>query len=182
MTGGISYPRWVDDPLDYAAALEKTGYWGRRGAGCIVIARSTGRLLLALRSVDVVEPLTWGTWGGAVPVGASPEETVRQELWEETAYDGPIDLIPLHVFKDDEHGFVYENFVAVVEDEFEPVLNWESAGFRWVREGHWPAPLHFGMKDLLRAVPRPSSVVPGGLKPGYPPVLRLLKSLVRGRL
>ena len=33
----------------HRATLHKTGFWGKRGAGCIVLARDTGNLLIAHR-------------------------------------------------------------------------------------------------------------------------------------
>lgn len=143
----------VDDDLAHAQALLETGFWGRKGAGCLVYARSTGRFLLAFRSEEVREPGTWGTWGGAVPEGMDPAESTLRELMEETGFEGAADMVRVHVFSDAASGFVYENFIAVVEDEFEPVLNWENDGFAWLEHGEWPDPLHFGLKDLFAAVP-----------------------------
>lgn len=58
-----------------------------------------------------------------------------------------LDLMPLFVFRQGE--FAYHNFLAVVAYEFEPALNWETAGFRWCESGSWPEPLHFGLAALL---------------------------------
>src|ERR1044072_6312895 len=46
-------PHW--EPTDHndrahLEAMKKTGFWGEQGAGCIFLARDTGRLLLAPRS------------------------------------------------------------------------------------------------------------------------------------
>jgi 8-oxo-dGTP pyrophosphatase MutT (NUDIX family) len=138
--------------LDHEAALTTTGFWGRRGAGCLFYALQTGRFLIAMRSDMVAEPCTWGTWGGAVDGGSSPEETVRREVWEEAGYDEPFELIHVHTYKHSS-GFVYDNFIAVVEHEFEPTLDEETAEYMWVKEGRWPSYLHFGMVDLIANVP-----------------------------
>lgn len=143
----------ADDDMAHAEALLETGYWGRRGAGCLVYARSTERFLVALRSAAVQEPGTWGTWGGAVPEGVAPAQSVLRELAEETCYEGACSLVHVHVFSDTASGFTYDSFVALVEEEFTPVLNWENDGFAWVDHGSWPEPLHFGLEDILRAVP-----------------------------
>jgi hypothetical protein len=37
-----------------------------------------------------------------------------------------------------------------VDDEFEPVLDWENQGYRWVEYGEWPSPLHFGVVSILK--------------------------------
>lgn len=144
----------ADDDSDHAEALAETGFWGRRGAGCLVHARSTGRYLVALRSQDVLEPGTWGTWGGAVPNGADPVESVLRELDEETGFRGQADMVHVWRYSDGASGFTYDTYVAIVEDEFEPVLNWESDGFAWVEEGEWPEPLHYGLREVLEKAGR----------------------------
>jgi 8-oxo-dGTP pyrophosphatase MutT (NUDIX family) len=128
--------------------LDQTGFYGKRGAGCIFLAKDTGRLLLAHRSKDVLEPHTWGSWGGAInPTGESPEDAVRREVQEETGFSGPIDLQPLLVFSSGT--FKYFNFLAIVDHEFSPVLDWETQGYKWCEWGKWPSPLHFGLKSLF---------------------------------
>jgi 8-oxo-dGTP pyrophosphatase MutT (NUDIX family) len=134
---------------DHAQEMERTGFWGKAGAGCIMLARDTGRILLPHRSWAVEQPDTWGTWGGAIDAGLSPEQAVRLEVSQEAGYHGHYDLIPLYVFKHPS-GFRYFNYLAIVEEEFEPVLNWETQDHAWVEYGHWPAPLHFGLQGLLK--------------------------------
>ena len=127
--------------------LQDTGFWGKQGAGCIILARDTGRILLPLRSRRVQQPSTWGTWGGAVDEDESPIDTVRRELQEEVGFDGNPTLIPLLVFQSGE--FKYYNFLAIVDHEFRARLNWETAKAGWFAFGEWPKPLHFGLKHLL---------------------------------
>lgn len=132
----------------HAVALRQTGFWGKQGAGCIVIARRTGRVLLAHRSDQVLEPHTWGNWGGAVDEGVTPEDHALQELYEETGYHGRVlARVPLFVFE--KGSFRYSNFMFVVPDEFKPHLNWESQGYRWCEFGQWPSPLHYGLAALF---------------------------------
>ena len=57
-------------------------------------------------------------------------------------------LLPMYVFKHSS-GFVYHNFLALVDSEFTPKLDWESQGYAWVEYGDWPTPLHPGLKLLL---------------------------------
>lgn len=142
----------MDDDLDHGDFLQEAGFWGRRGAGCLFYALSTGRFLIAMRSDLVEEPYTWGTWGGAVDLGKTAEETVRREVWEEAGYGEKFDLVHVHTFSH-ESGFVYENFIAIVEEEFEPTLDEETADYLWAKEGDWPSDLHFGMVDLIDNVP-----------------------------
>lgn len=138
----------IDDE-DHGDAMRRTGFWGKAGAGCIILARDTGRILLPHRSDEVQEPGTWGCWGGAIDRGLSPEEAVRREVEQEAGYIGDLELVPLYVFSHPS-GFRYYNFLAIVDHEFEPDLNWETQDFRWVTYGRWPRPLHFGLAGLLK--------------------------------
>lgn len=144
-------PHW--EPTDHndrahLEAMKKTGFWGEQGAGCIFLARDTGRLLLAHRSRKVEQPGTWGTWGGAIDKGEDPREAARREAMEETGQkDAGLALEPLFVFQSGE--FRYSNYLAIVAHEFKPVLGWETQGYRWCEYGDWPHPLHFGLKAVL---------------------------------
>lgn len=137
---------------DHWAAHEKTGFFGAQGAGCLFFATNTGRFLIAHRSnnpppYNVEQPGTWGTFGGAMDRAETPDQAVRREVYEECGYTGSMELVPLHVFK--KGTFSYYNFLAVVNDEFDPELNWETQGYRWCKLGKWPSPLHFGLNVLF---------------------------------
>lgn len=146
-----------DDPNDRAhnAAMKKTGFWGARGAGCLPLCRRTGRFLIAHRSRRVEQPGTWGTWGGAIDIDSpeTPEQSAVREMREECGYRGTMKLLPIYVFQkfdeDDELEFQYNNFLAIVDDEFNPQLGWETQGYEWCAYGQWPSPLHFGLKAIL---------------------------------
>jgi len=144
----------MDD--DHKKSLKKTGFWGKQGAGAIIMARTTGRLLLQLRSNDVQQGGSWGVWGGAVDSGFSPKEGMVEEVEQETGlHRSQIrETIPLYVFKDLDTGFKYYNFLITVDDEFipRPAENheWEIDGFRWIKYGRWPTPLHFGLTSLIQ--------------------------------
>lgn len=129
-------------------ALEETGYWGRWAAGCLFLAKSTGRLMLSLRSIDVLEPSTYGTWGGAGDGDETPEQAVKREAKEECEYEGKFQLIPLYVFKH-ASGFQYHNYLFVVNEEFTPRLNWENSGYIWAYIDELPSPLHPGAALLI---------------------------------
>lgn len=133
---------------EHNQALRETGFWGRRGAGCLFLACDTGRLCIAHRSRYVQSPNTWGTWGGALDVAESPEEAVLRESREESGYRGPIELEPLFVFRHPS-GFTYHNYLARVPTEFEPRLNWETSAFVWTAWDRIPDPRHAGLEALL---------------------------------
>jgi 8-oxo-dGTP pyrophosphatase MutT (NUDIX family) len=139
------------DDQDHRDQLARTGFWGRAAAGSILIARDTGRVCLAHRSLNVQEPNTWGMWGGAMDKGESPEQTALRELQEETGYSDPVDLQPLWTFKHSS-GFRYYNFLAIVDSEFSPRMDRETQDFEWFDlddTEYWPSPLHPGVQILL---------------------------------
>jgi 8-oxo-dGTP pyrophosphatase MutT (NUDIX family) len=140
-----------ENDSDHGEALRQTGYWGKAGAGAIILSKRTGRILLPYRSTSVEQPNTWGVWGGAIDSNEDPAQAVSREISEEVGVTTQIDgLIPLYVYEDPRVGFRYHNFLAVVPDEFQPRLNWETENYRWVDFGDWPSPLHFGLKLLLQ--------------------------------
>jgi 8-oxo-dGTP pyrophosphatase MutT (NUDIX family) len=152
MSTDIIYAQKIHESADdenesHQSALNRTGFWGRRGAGGLFMAKSTGRLLIPFRSAHVQEPHTWGVWGGAIDAGENPKQAAQREMEEEAGYRGPVQLFPLHVFK--KGTFQYHNFLAMVPDEFTPSLNWENEDYRWVKPGEWPEPLHFGLAELI---------------------------------
>jgi len=141
--------------LDYRTFFREDGedsqrsYWGDKAAGCIFVAKDTGRILLAHRSDEVdYEPHTWGTWGGKIDMDETPKQAVEREVEEETGLDTAYKISPLYVYRDG--SFEYHNFLVAVPFEFTPQLNWENDSSAWVEYGEWPEPLHFGMEALIR--------------------------------
>lgn len=131
-------------------ALEDTGFWGKQGAGCIIVSRTTGRVLLPLRSALVLEPLTWGVFGGAVDPNEDLRTSVCREADEESGLKVHGDeMVKLFVFADVASGFRYTTYLAFVDGEPETTLNWESAKTQWFEFGEWPSPLHYGLKSIL---------------------------------
>ena len=124
-------------------------YWdsGDGAAGCIFIAKDTGRILIFHRSRYVMESNTWGTSGGKVDEGETLTQAVEREIEEETGFGGKYKISPLWTFKDG--SFQYHNYMVIVPFEFTPELNWENDDSSWVEFGEWPSPLHFGFKALI---------------------------------
>lgn len=119
-------------------------------AGVVFLAKETGRCLLQLRNSDKRYKNTWGFWGGMIERGETPYEAIQRELTEEIGFVPELaKLNPIDVYQSKDKNFYYYSFVAVVEKEFTPKLNNESAGYAWVDIGRWPQPLHQGAKLTL---------------------------------
>ena len=123
-------------------------FWGEKGAGALILCSETKRFLLPLRSKLVDEGGTWGTWGGAIDESENPIDAVEREFKEETNYNGNVTFYPLHKFEH-ESGFVYYNFIGVVDKEFRPIINWETQRAEWREIYNFPKNLHFGLKGVL---------------------------------
>jgi mutator protein MutT len=119
-------------------------------AGVVFLAKDTGRCLLQLRNSDKRHKNTWGFWGGLMERGETPYECIQRELEEEIGFVPELKkLNPIDVYQSKDQNFYYYSFVAVVEKEFIPQLNDESAGYAWVDIGRWPQPLHQGARLTL---------------------------------
>jgi 8-oxo-dGTP pyrophosphatase MutT (NUDIX family) len=119
-------------------------------AGVLFLAKDTGRCLLQLRKSDKRFRHCWGFWGGTLEDAETPYDAIVRELREEIGFIPELTkLNPLDVFQSPDKNFYYYSFVYVVESEFIPVLNHESAGYAWVDIGVWPQPLHNGARLTL---------------------------------
>lgn len=134
--------------------LFEAEYWGTIAGGAVLYCPKTKRFLIALRSSEVMEPHTWGGFGGKLDIdegiNETVEEAVKRELEEETGYGGSISLLPGYVFKDKE--FEYHNFIGIINNEFIPQLNWENDDAQWMTfeqlmnlKGK-----HFGLSTFLK--------------------------------
>lgn len=109
-----------------------------------------GKLLLILRSSDVVDPSCWCGAGGKIEPGETPEEAAIREASEEIGYteDDTLVLKPLYVYNND--NLVFHNFLGVLPRErFRPTLNWESEGYGWFTIDNLPGNLHYGFQEIL---------------------------------
>ena len=125
-------------------------FHGNRGAGILFVAKTTGRILLNLRSEDVNEPGTWGIFGGAIESGEDPWKAAYRECKEEIGIKAPVVYNELLYLFRHPSGFKYYNFLALVEEEFRPRLNWESDKAKWFQVNQLPRPLHPGVQELLK--------------------------------
>ena len=127
-------------------------FWGDMAAGILPVCPSTQRMLVSHRSRNVNEPSTWGIFGGKLDPEdkGNIEQAARRELEEETGYKGRYHLVPAYVYKSGDV-FTYHNFIVKVNKEFQPRLDWESQGYRWISKSELKKlePKHFGLIALL---------------------------------
>lgn len=84
MTKTFDYEEEAGELGKHHAGTSDTGqFWGDQGAGVLPLAKSTGRILLSLRSPYVNEPNTWGIVGGAIDKNENPKTAALRELQEE---------------------------------------------------------------------------------------------------
>jgi ADP-ribose pyrophosphatase YjhB (NUDIX family) len=126
-----------------------------RAASALVMAKDTGRLLLAFRSTSAlghIKEQKWNLWGGKVDLEESPEMSAVKWTKRQTSYTGHFtDSIPLYTFFSTTTNFRYYIFLLVVEKEFTPTI--EEGGsilnYKWVEYGEWPELLHPIVKELF---------------------------------
>lgn len=122
-----------------------------RASGCIFLSVNTGRILLQQRSNTVKHPNTWGFFGGKSENNERPIETLYREVAEEVGVTPDIlKIMPVNRYISNNGNFEYNSFVAVIQDEFIPILNKESSGYAWVNVSNCPEPLHVGAKTQLK--------------------------------
>jgi 8-oxo-dGTP pyrophosphatase MutT (NUDIX family) len=129
--------------------LDETGYWGKAGAGCLVYCKENKKFLFAHRSAYVLEPNTYGMFGGAIDPNENPLKAALRELKEEAGYTGKTESKLINVFKDTKVGFIFYNYLVIIEKEFTPKLDWESQGYKWCSFNKWPTPTHPKVKIML---------------------------------
>lgn len=117
------------------------------GVGTLVVSISTNNVLLGLRAPYKTHGMCWALFGGMLENSETPKEALLRELKEEMGVVPEITKIyPFDVYQSKDKHFKYYSFVCVVEEEFAPILNKESAGYCWVNLGCWPKPMHQGAK------------------------------------
>lgn len=122
-----------------------------QGAGALFYAEDTGRFLLVKRSEVCDYPGTWCGLGGGVEPGEALDEAVRREAREEAQFpeDAPCDLHYIGVQKSPD--FEFHNYLAVLPEEFDPVLNHEHTDYQWCHWEDFPDAMHPCMMDALNS-------------------------------
>lgn len=133
--------------------LEKTGKWGKKGAGAILYDPFDNTFVLGLRSDIVLEPNTYGTFGGAIDFKEKKIDAIKREINEELGLN--IDNFrfkQIHIYK--ENNFRYSNFLAVSIlpiDVNKINFNNEHSEIRKMKIEDWlkVENLHYGVKNLF---------------------------------
>lgn len=119
----------------------------KNAVGALIVSISTKRALLNLRAAHKTHPVCWSLWGGMMEAGETPKDALLREMVEEMGVQpNVVKINPFDVYQSNDGHFKYFSFVCLVEDEFTPVLNYESCGYCWVNLGVWPRPMHHGAK------------------------------------
>lgn len=154
------------DEVGFKGLLADSDVWQFFGAGAIVMALDTHRVLLPRRAPGTPNGGLWSTWGGYLDAFEFPKQAMLRKLHEQTGLPGgsPFEgghtngapgMYPLMTFHDMSERFMYYNFLTVIDSEFEPVLNEEMDQYGWFILGEWPSPsdpnLQFLLADKLTA-------------------------------
>ena len=124
----------------------------KEAAGTLIIAKSTARVLLGLRSRNKggYGCEKWSLWGGSLNQNETPISGVVREVKEETGIKlTSWKLHPWDVWTNHQGTFCYYTFVSVFEEEFTPCLNHEHSGYGWFEVDSLPYPLHIGVKHCF---------------------------------
>lgn len=121
------------------------------GAGCLFVCKTTYRILLLKRSDYVASPNTWSLPGGRGNQDETPSQTAKREVFEEIKYDLTNKVLRL-IFTNETYvpAFKFFTYAYLVDEEFEPELNYESSKYCWADNHDMPEPLHWGMKQLFK--------------------------------
>lgn len=121
-------------------------------SGGLFLARSTKRFLFVQRT-HIKTVGTWGLVGGKSEGNdKSPIDTLNREIAEEVGIHPKIDkIIPIDHYSSFDKQFKYGTYIIIVADEFIPILNNEHSSYAWCKYGHWPKPLHNGVKNTINS-------------------------------
>jgi 8-oxo-dGTP pyrophosphatase MutT (NUDIX family) len=123
--------------------------WGDRAAGLLIL--SGQRVLLMLRSAEVMDPGTWGIPGGRVERGQTDWAAARKETCEELGSLPRVVLVATHEARSGD--FTYTTFVVRLSERaaagWKITLDWENDSWGWFSLDDLPQPLHPGVAQAL---------------------------------
>ena len=118
----------------------------KEALGAMIVSSKTRRMLLQLRSRNKI----WGFFGGKKKVNETNKDALEREIMEETGIDSTnYKIVPINCYTIEEKDFKYHSFAVIVDDEFTPKLNGESAGYCWVKIDAYHKPLHVRAKLVI---------------------------------
>ena len=119
-------------------------------SGALFYARNTKRFLFLERTKTKTAG-QWGLVGGMAEGDETPWKALEREISEEVGKTPPIKkVIPLEMFTSNDSKFFFHTYLAIVDNEFIPVLNHEHSGYAWTNVNCWPKPLHVGLRNTLQ--------------------------------
>lgn len=138
-------------------ALQRLLHAGRQtgeGAGAIFYCTNTENFLIMLRGDDGDDGNVWcGLGGGRDIVNGKAEDleiTVRREAFEEAGLDMDAEYeLRLVGTKQYDDGFKFTNYLALISEEFLPIINEEHKSFQWCQWRDFPKEMHQGMMSVF---------------------------------
>ena len=119
-----------------------------KGAGIMILAKDTGRVLFLKRSPSSNHPETWDLPGGHTDDAEAPEQTARRETREEIGVNVTGEITQMSDTTNEDVNFV--TFYHECRTEFTPKLDLnEHTEYVWAFPSDPPTPLHPGVKLTL---------------------------------
>lgn len=124
----------------------------RKAAGALIHAQDEDKWLFVLRGEYVDSPFTWGLPGGRGSFSETYLETAIRETKEEIGFDlSDCACKLIFIQKTDWPLTIYKTFAFQVEKQFKPILDWESADYKWCSLDQLPSPMHWGVDAMLNS-------------------------------
>lgn len=156
-----TFVQFISEASSYT--WQRPGEHFKAGAGILAISAVTKRILLVMRApADGDQDAgKWSMVGGMmndeemkVNADKGSRDAALREFKEETGQDDPFDkLIKSYEYRNPDGSFVYYNYIGLVSDEFEPVLDHENSAYRWFSIADLKKiprdQFHFGVKLLF---------------------------------
>lgn len=119
-------------------------------SGVLIICKNTARVLLLLENPLREYGSVWSLVAGSVEDGEEGIEAAEREVGEELGVDLPdIDYYFVDREEDENEGKVFNFFVGVVDEEFNPDLSSEHVNFGWFERRDLPEDLYPGLEKKI---------------------------------